>query len=253
LFRLDTNNSFDYEILSSMKKADTCSINGVVKAEESCSEKEDKIKNFFDKSLKTAIIEAFGYDPDFTDKYAFDVSVVIGRTKEVHLSPDAQEYFPRIWKNINWAAIKQKDDGVNDKIISKLTKELDEIEMEKAKGTEMRKVTSHSTNGFDEGPLAPNSILSTSSPMDLKKEKMREFLKDYLMDNDDLELDENTQTIMEVINNLNQEKIVMNDMMIDFDEGNDENEIEMQIVTANDFQTTDFCQRESVTIESAHL
>merc|ERR1712228_732816 len=77
LYAMDTanDNAFGYEILSSIKKTESCAIFGIVKADENCIKKEEKINTFFKKSLKEAVVKGFDYAPEYTAKFDFEFSV----------------------------------------------------------------------------------------------------------------------------------------------------------------------------------
>eukprot|EP01084_Bolivina_argentea_P161271 280772_1 len=139
LNNLNTNNDpFDFEILSSNKTSNVASIHGVLKIDESCTKKEEKIKAYFEKSsVLNAVMTAFEYIPEYTNLYDFDINISRGAAKEIYLSEEAQKYLPQILRYVNWDEVREGNKVIDDKIISRMTKELnrlhDNVELEECK------------------------------------------------------------------------------------------------------------------------
>merc|ERR1712228_701788 len=139
LHDMDKKNPFQYEILSSIKKDDSCKIFGAVKCDKNCPEIDDKIQDFFDESLEDAVIKAFGYTDEYNDKFDFGLRVTIGFTKETNISREAQEFVPQILNNYtDWNAMKNDVPKLNDKIINKLKNEFNAIQDQKENETGVR-------------------------------------------------------------------------------------------------------------------
>merc|ERR1712154_100242 len=58
LCQLETENGFEFEILSSQKKEQTATVYGVIKCDEKCVDKEENIRLFFDENLKKSVMES---------------------------------------------------------------------------------------------------------------------------------------------------------------------------------------------------
>jgi len=197
LYQMDSNNSVKYEILSSRKKGASASIFGVVKAETDCIRKHD-IQNFFDKNLKNAILDAFGYENKFTDQFVFTVRVQIGLKKEIRLSAMTKEYLPKIWnaKFFNFELAKtivgvDSIEAITNDIAAMNSNANDsskhvEIELEEATGNTM----------FSLNPQ--NKSVSAN-------EKLKSMLQNHLLTSNG---NGNVEKVMAIIQDLNAKTIV---------------------------------------------
>ena len=123
------NTSLDFEILSSTEKTNAATIYGVVRINNACNNKSEKIGNFFNKKsiIKRVIIEAFGYDPDYTKIYDFDTDIIQGSSNESYLSEEMQKYLPIFWEKIDFKELKNERDDITDDLIGRLTDQIAQL------------------------------------------------------------------------------------------------------------------------------